>query len=550
MAKLLEILEHLWDYRIIAVLTFVISLTIYLLTLSPTVYWGDSGELATVAYTLGIAHPSGYPTYTILGHLFTYIPLGSIAWRVNLMSAVFASLTAMLLYFICYKLTKSRFASFTASLILAFSATFWSQAVVAEVYTLNTFFMALNLLILLHWREKQKSENSREPTETKHQRWLYLFFFTYGLSLTHHLTSIFLLPGVLYLILVKRQESWKWKEIKWNKELLNTKTILICLVLLTIGLLPYLYLPLRSSMNPALDYGNPENWGNFWSHITAEKYSAQYLGETFPLERLTTLIITLFVEWSWWWFFLLVGLFFLAKRKSLPLKMFFILSMLAYILFYIFYGIQDIASYTLPILLLLSPFVALGAAKLHSFAPKPWMKVGLIASILILIIGGSLWAQYSFLDHSKDYSAKEYAEAIFSQLPQKAVLVTNHDENAILVYQQLAEQQRPDLTIVPLTCFLDSYCLQQLKKGNFIFSIGTISSLSTEEAYAFLQTYAQQSQRPIYTLNLYSAPDKNNPPVWKVFPLNPMNSGTYSPQENKTFKSGADSIKPCAAPIL
>lgn len=84
-------------------LTGLISFIVYLLTLAPTVYWGDSGELITVAYTLGIAHPSGYPTYTLLGHLFTYIPFGSIAWRVNLMSAVFASLAVMLLYFVCWK---------------------------------------------------------------------------------------------------------------------------------------------------------------------------------------------------------------------------------------------------------------------------------------------------------------------------------------------------------------------------------------------------------------------------------------------------------------
>ncbi|MEK6846498.1 MAG: DUF2723 domain-containing protein, partial [Nanoarchaeota archaeon] len=185
--------HYLWG-----VLILIISSLLYLLTLSPTVSWGDSGELATVAYTLGIAHPSGYPTYTLLGHLFTYIPFGSVAWRVNLMSAVFASLTVLLLYFICYKLTSSKLASFAASLVLAFSTTFWSQAVVAEVYTMNTFFMALNLLILLHWREKQEAG---EP----HKRWLYLFSLTYGLSLTHHLTSIFLLPGFFYLILVKKQ---------------------------------------------------------------------------------------------------------------------------------------------------------------------------------------------------------------------------------------------------------------------------------------------------------------------------------------------------------
>ena len=72
-----------------------LALAVYLRTLAPTVMWYDMGEFATAAYVLGIAHNTGYPLLMLLGKLFTYLPLGDIAYRVNLLSAVCAALTVM-----------------------------------------------------------------------------------------------------------------------------------------------------------------------------------------------------------------------------------------------------------------------------------------------------------------------------------------------------------------------------------------------------------------------------------------------------------------------
>ncbi len=89
---------------VIPFLLFFISFVVYLKTLCPTVYVGDSGELIAAVYTLGIAHPPGYPLYCLLGKLFTFLPFGSIAFRVNLMSAFFASLTIVLVYLVVLKI--------------------------------------------------------------------------------------------------------------------------------------------------------------------------------------------------------------------------------------------------------------------------------------------------------------------------------------------------------------------------------------------------------------------------------------------------------------
>src|SRR3989337_4499312 len=136
---------------------FGLTLIIYILTLSRSVYYGDSGEFITIAKTLGIAHPPGYPLYTMLAHLFTYLPFGNLPFKVNLFSAVTSSLTAVVVYFICLKLTKNRLAAISASLFLAFSYLFWLYSLVAEVFSLNNLFVALIILIAIHILEKPQN---------------------------------------------------------------------------------------------------------------------------------------------------------------------------------------------------------------------------------------------------------------------------------------------------------------------------------------------------------------------------------------------------------
>ena len=89
---------------IFAFIVIFISFLFYLFTISPTVVVGDSGELITVAYSLGIAHPPGYPLFCILGKIFTFLPIGTIAFRVNLMNAFFSSISVLFIYLILLKI--------------------------------------------------------------------------------------------------------------------------------------------------------------------------------------------------------------------------------------------------------------------------------------------------------------------------------------------------------------------------------------------------------------------------------------------------------------
>ena len=95
----------------LAALLFLITLTIYLITLAPTVGTEDSGELVAAAYTVGIPHPPGYPLWDILGKVFTFIPISNIAWRINFMSAFFASATVTFLFILLLQLVKNTWPS-------------------------------------------------------------------------------------------------------------------------------------------------------------------------------------------------------------------------------------------------------------------------------------------------------------------------------------------------------------------------------------------------------------------------------------------------------
>ena len=199
-----------------------LTLWVYWNTLSPTINSFDSAELITGAYTLGIVHAPGYPLYLLVGHLATRLPWGNIAYNVNLMSAMFGSLAAGVVFYASWRLSRALWSSAIAALILAFSRMFWSEAVVAEVYTLNALLIGGVVLaaILLY-------ENPGGKT-------LIALAITFGLSLTHHPSALLLGPGLVALVLYRVRGRG-----------IGGKAWVAALFGLSAPLLLYLYLPLR-----------------------------------------------------------------------------------------------------------------------------------------------------------------------------------------------------------------------------------------------------------------------------------------------------------------
>ena len=123
---------------------FATSLCVYLLTLAPTVALGDSPELAVAAHRLGIAHPTGYPLYTLLGHLWlNLLPVGDVAWGMNLFSALAGAAGMAVFASFLLRFTQSALGAWAGAISFAFTPLFWAQCTLTEVYSLHVFLLAV-----------------------------------------------------------------------------------------------------------------------------------------------------------------------------------------------------------------------------------------------------------------------------------------------------------------------------------------------------------------------------------------------------------------------
>lgn len=213
------------DKRIVifSVFSFLIPLVIYLLTLEPKLVGGDTGWYANQIPEMTLMVPTGYPTFSMFLKLFTYVPIGDLAYRLNLFSAIFGALTTLFLFLAINKLLKNEFISFISSMIFAFIVPFWSVANRLEFDTLNTFF-----IILLIFSAIVYSEN-------KTRKFLYFFFFCLGLSLTNHPLTFFIVPAIALYVIIINPRIFK-----------NVKAIFISAGFFILPLLSYFYLFIRS----------------------------------------------------------------------------------------------------------------------------------------------------------------------------------------------------------------------------------------------------------------------------------------------------------------
>jgi 4-amino-4-deoxy-L-arabinose transferase-like glycosyltransferase len=157
---------------------------IYLRTLSPTTDIGDSLEWVVIARDLGVGHGPGYPLYVLLGKAFQALPVGDLAWRMNLLSATVGVVAVLLTYMFALRLTGTRLAALSGALLLAVSAAFWSLAVITELYTLQVALVAAVLLCLERYTARARAADAG--------RWLALTAFLLGLALVQHLSNAFL----------------------------------------------------------------------------------------------------------------------------------------------------------------------------------------------------------------------------------------------------------------------------------------------------------------------------------------------------------------------
>src|SRR5215831_11841034 len=216
----------------------------------------DDGLFILSSYFLGIEHPPGYPLFTLIGHLFSFLPFASVAYRVHLVSAVFGALTGGVAWLCARSLLPGRLPAYLAALGLGLSPVFWSQAVIAEVYTLNTFFLLV--LMYLGLQACPPAASSSGPdSQPRLLPWMALIF---GLSLSNHYPLMLLVaPGFVVLL-------WPLRA-----ELLKRFPLLLLLVI--VGLLPYAWLVFRSwQALPISFYGSLETLPEIWFFLSRSGY--------------------------------------------------------------------------------------------------------------------------------------------------------------------------------------------------------------------------------------------------------------------------------------
>jgi tetratricopeptide (TPR) repeat protein/4-amino-4-deoxy-L-arabinose transferase-like glycosyltransferase len=423
---------------------FVASLAVYVVTSARTVTGEDSGELIAAAYTLGVAHPPGYPLWCLLAKGMTLLPVGEAAFRVALLSALFGVLTVVALAAVVLLLTRSWPSAIAASLGFGLLRDQWSQAVIAEVYTLNSFFLASSVLILLLWAEER--------------RWtlLYLFAFVFGLALTNHHTVLGAAPGFLLFFLIHG-----WRLLKdWRR-------ILVGVGAFGLGLLPYVYLPLAASRSLDVNWGDPSGVQGTIDHVLRRQYES---GDPVPaqtsgrfLEQAGVLLDHAAGQGG---VLLLVlgvaGLIYLAARRFSLFSMLTPLVLLSTLGILLFTNFEpDFENSHAQRLFFVPAWLALaiagGVVLAALLRQLPRRLTPLFTVLLVAVpVGTPLLANWKTCDYSGYRLVSDYARALLLPVAKDAILFPTSDHNTFpLLYLRYVEGLRPDVTIADKYGYVD-----------------------------------------------------------------------------------------------
>jgi len=460
------------------------AFVLYLSTLAPGVLGGDSGELQFAAALGGIAHPSGYPLYLMLGWLWSQLlPWGDAAWRLNLFSALWGGAAVALAYLLIARLLRSAIphlhkaptvlVAATAALALACSDLFWSQAVAAEIYTLHAAFVALVLLLLLEWEARLGRPESAAGAVSVGGHSLATVAIAYGLSLTHHLSMLMLAPALLVTVWLtlrasrrgpngpRFQGSWGW---------------ILALGCFLLPLLLYLYIPLRAphtaymtvelSATRSLQLYDRTLQG-FLTFVSGRVYAGALLSPAEAWARLPMAAGHLLRQFGRPGLVLgLLGVARLAGGRRWRLLALTALSFLALVVFNLFYGIGDIHVFFIAPTVILACWMGLGMATLVEAGTSlltdgRGLGIGrrrsllgtLLAALFVVLPLMLLLHNLPLVDRSDDTGERErWHQILANQPPSGAILVTNdRDEMTSFWYLQQIESVRPDLTgVFPL----------------------------------------------------------------------------------------------------
>jgi hypothetical protein len=464
--------------NIIALSVSLFAFIIYSITVNRSIDFIDSGELATVCDTLGIAHPTGYPIFTLIGWIFSHLPLGiRKIHQLNLMSSLFCSAALYFFFRLFYVLQEvvsiqpkktnrsvtnreagnailSFLPSILGTITLGFSATYWSQSASIEVYSLHLLFLSVLLFNLV------RAIFSDELVDIKYigkrdggRSWL-LFSFILGLSFANHLTTILLAPATIFLFF----SNYGFRSSAW-------KRVMILSIPFIIGFSIYLYLPVRAAQHPLLNWGNPLDFERWFWHFSGKVYRVWIFSSTeSAAKQFNYFINNLPKEFAYFPLaFSMIGLRFLFKQFK---KLFiFTLILFSTTLFYsINYDIHDIDSYFLLAYITIALWVGLGIWRICSWAINKFniyyvITVGLVFGALIIFIN------FEEVDESKNVIVENYTRDMFKSVDQNSIIISYQWDYFVSAayYLQLVEKERTDVVVIDKELLRRSWYYNQLQ---------------------------------------------------------------------------------------
>ena len=426
-----------------------VALWVYASTLSPTVAWRnfgeDSGDLLVASATLGIPHPTGYPLYVLLGRVASLLPIGTTAFRINLVSALAGAAGVFFIARLAAELapaagsTPLAVAALSAALLYALSQGAWSQSVVAEVYTLNIAFLAAILWALAR------------AERTERNRYLALAAYLFGLGLSNHLLVLAAAPAIAW-VAVRRLVS---------KSIGVTGCVLL-LVLVIWGVSLDAYLPIRASLGPEFSWGVPNTPQRLWWVLTGAQYRGNFFSRGFVA------VGSHLIPGRWWsdfgpgLFVLAVGvgalvLLALRRRRDAggtsgtkgasggPA----LLALAASLVLLSSYTIPDDVGYWMPAAAILCGLAGAGIGGVwERVPPMGRMGLGIATGVVVVLMARANWPR---VDASNDMTPYLYARRNLEAVEPNALIVSDYDGRTFSLWFYKAtefKESHPKLAVV------------------------------------------------------------------------------------------------------
>jgi len=435
----------------------VLALAIYVSTAAPSLTWAhhgaDGGDFIAAAMTCGVPHPSGYPTYMLIGRLFALLPFGPLARRFNLLSATTAAIAAALAAVVSRRIATRNVgdpaptwwpvvAQVAGGTMVAFAPAIWSQALIAEVYTLHLAILASLLAMAI------------VPSKLTEWRGLALGVLA-GIGIGNHLTLALALPGVAIL-------SWR-KLTKRGGVAAGVGSLL--------GLGVYIYPPLAARGLPPVSWGNAATLSGFWWLVSGQLYHRYALAASWP--QVAQRLLAAIGLWREQFGLLGVALTFLGIYGWIEGQRWRLLAgtgsvcvlMLAYAATY---QTADSMLYLLPCYLVGAVWIVAGGDWLARIV---LMETGLRDKWVFPLIGALLIAMpttraigcYDSLDLSDDHEAEAWLSEALATLPEDAAFLSVEDRHTFaLWYATYAQKRRPDVLVVDVDLYVEPWYREQV----------------------------------------------------------------------------------------